>query len=117
MSQKYDFQGIQKAGRAVINSALLATSWGAWIIKSPFNTLLNYLEDLAINWLTNQGLIIINIGAIYVNGVLDQKAFDQAFDEAINKAKVPGLSDADKKKIDNQVIEAVRKFGRIGNAT
>jgi hypothetical protein len=111
---KYDFQGIQKAGRAGINALLASTAWGAWIIASPFHTVLDLVEDLAINFLANRGLLVVNIGAIYVSGEFQQSDFDKAFDDAIQKSKTPGLSDAQKKVIDDQVIASFRRFGRVG---
>ena len=65
--------------------------------------------------MANQGLLIINIGVIYVEGKFDQARFDKAVEDGIQKAKAPGLTDAQKKVIDNDVINAFRRFGRITN--
>lgn len=110
---KYDFPGIRKAGTAALRAVLVSTSWGAALVTGPFKGSV----DLVVEWfselLTNHGLIVINVGAIYVNGEFDQDAFDKAMEEGLEKAKAPGLSDAQKKVIDDEVLKAFRRFGRI----
>ena len=71
-----------------------------------------FLEQL-VNWLANKGLIVINIGAAFVEGDIDQKKFDAAIEEGLAKLKIGGLTDEQKKEIDAKVIDAIRKFGRI----
>lgn len=110
---KYDFPGIRKAGTAGIKALLALTSWGTWIIASPFNPLIDFLLNWISEWLANRGLIIINVGAFYVSGVFDQKSFDSAMEDGLKKASAPGLSDKQKKAIDDAVIEAFRKFGKV----
>lgn len=110
---KYDFPGIRKAGTAALRVVLASTSWGAWLIASPFKKLIDLASQWAVEWLSNRGLIIINLGAIYVNGEFDQSKFDKAMDDGLAKAKAPGLSDAQKKAIDDEVIKAFRPFARI----
>ncbi len=110
---KYDFPGIRKAGAVALRVVLASTSWGAWLIASPFKRLIDLASEWAVEWLTNRGLIIINLGAIYVNGEFDQAKFDKAIEDGIAKAKVPGLSEAQKKAIDDEVIKAMRPFARI----
>jgi len=110
---KYDFPGIRKAGAVALKAVLATTSFGAWVVKSPFSKAFDLFAEWAIEWLTNRGLLIINVGAIYVNGELDQKRFDAAMEIALEKAKAPGLSEAQKKAIDDEVLKAFRAFGRI----
>ncbi len=114
LSGKYDFPGIKKVGTAVLKAVLAGTGWGAQILASPFRGLFETLMGFAVEWLANKGLLIINIGFIYVEGELDQKAFDKAFDDALSRLKTPGLSDPEKKKIDDKIIKAFRDFARIG---
>lgn len=114
-SGKYDFPGIRKAGAAAVKVVLATTTWGAWLIKSPFMPVINLTAEWLTEWLANRGLLIINLGAIYVSGEIDQARFDKAIDEALEKVKVPGLTDEQKKGIDDAVIQAFRKFGRVGN--
>lgn len=110
---KYDFPGIRKAGTAGIKALLALTSWGTWIITSPFNPLIDFLLNWISEWLANRGLIIINVGAFYVSGMFDQKSFDAAMEDGLKKASAPGLTDKQKKVIDDAVIEAFRKFGKV----
>lgn len=110
---KYDFPGIRKAGTAALTAVVAGTAWGAWIIASPFKPVFDAAVGFMSEWLANRGLLIINLGAIYVAGEIDQAKFDEAFDEALKKAKIPGLTDKQKKGIDDEVIKAFRRFGRI----
>lgn len=112
---KYDFPGIRKAGTAALKAVVATTGWGAWLIASPFNSVFEVAAGWLSEWLANRGLLIINLGAIYVSGEIDQARFDKAFEEALEKVKLPGLTDEQKKGIDDEVIEAFRWFGRIGN--
>lgn len=115
MPGKYDFPGIKKVGTAALKAVLTGTQWGAWILNSPFKPLFELILGHLIEWFANKGLIIINLGAIIVEGEVDQSKFDLALDDAIKKAKMPGLTDQEKEKIDNEVIEAFRKFARLNS--
>jgi hypothetical protein len=111
LSGRYDFKGIQKAGRLAIKAALASTVWGAKIIGSPFVRIIDWLIDFSINWLANKGLIILNIGAFYVEGEFDQAAFDKALDEGLSQVKKnPNISPELGKAIDDKVKDAARRF-------
>lgn len=111
LSGKYDFKGIKKFGATGLKVLFASTPYLAWILKG--GPLTDAVLDFAANFLANRGLVIFNLGAIYVNGELDQSAFDKAMDDSIRKAEVPGLTDAQKKAIDDEVIKAFRKFAPI----
>lgn len=115
LSGKYDFPGIQKVGKLAVKAILASTTWGAWIINSPFKPVFEFMLGWTINWLANKGLVIINLTAIYIDGELDQRAFDQAFDEALEKLKMPGLSDQEKASIDEKIKQAFRNFAHISS--
>lgn len=112
---KYNFPGIQKAGVAAIEAILAATTWGAALLASPFVAFFRpaeeYLLGLIINKLANQGLIVLNLGAIYVNGEIDQGLLDKALDEGIKKVELgrDKLSAAEGKAIDDEVIKEARR--------
>lgn len=112
---KYNFPGIRKVSRKSIDIILASTGWGAWLLASAFAPAVKFIEEWASEWLANKGLLIIDVGAIYVQGEFDQSKFDKAFDTALEQVKMPGLTDAQKKEIDAKVIDAFRRFGRIGN--
>lgn len=112
---KYDFKGIKdKGARAILLALDSVPSIASIFTKLPFVRLIadKFLE-FAVNWLANKGLIVINIPYFIVDGHVDQKRFDESMEEGIARAKIPGLSDKEKKVIDDKVIEAIRKFGRI----
>ncbi len=114
---KYNFPGLQKAGRIAITAALAASSWGAALLASPWFKFFAPVEDeainTAINILANQGLIILNIGAIFVDGKFDQSAFDKAMADGIQKIQLgrdkltpeqgKAIDDAIRKAFDNDV--------------
>lgn len=112
---KYDFPGIRRAGATAFKLVLAGTGWGAKLIASPFWPIIKMMIEWCAEYLANKGLLVINVGAIYVNGEFDQARFDKAFEEGIQKAKAPGLTDAQKRMIDDEVIKAFRRFGAIGN--
>lgn len=85
---RYDFPGIQKAVRKTFEVLIAGTSWGAWIIASPFKPALDAIENLLINYLVNRGLIIINVGAVMVDGKINQSRLDNALDAAFEKMKI-----------------------------
>lgn len=112
-SGKYDFPGIRKAGTAGIKALLALTSWGTWLIASPFMPIVDFWLDWISEWLANRGLIMINVASFYIGGKFDQDKFDSAMEEGLKKAKAPGLTDKQKKVIDDAVIDAFRKFGKV----
>ncbi len=112
LTGKYSFPGIQKAGTAALKVVLSSFGWGIWFLKSPFNFIPDMLFDMLLNWLANQGLIVMNIGAIYVNGQFDQMGFDKAMDEGLRKLGVgrDKLTPEQGKAIDEACKNAFRKF-------
>lgn len=108
ISGKYDFKGIKTKGASGLKLALLSTPSLAWIAKAP--TIDTILEFVA-NWMANKGLIIMNLGAIYVNGELDQGMLDRSIDDGIKQIEIAGstLTQEQIKEIDDAVIKAARK--------
>jgi hypothetical protein len=111
---RYDFKGIKKLGSAGVRAALLSNPSTAFLVKVPF---FNALIEMLLNWLTNNGLILLNIGAIYVNGEIDQKVLDRAIDEGIKRVELSGakLTPKQIKEIDDAVIRAADKFLPYGS--
>lgn len=112
ISGKYDFQGIKKAGAAGLKIALANTGWGAFIMKSPFSGAFSAVLELFANYLANQGLVLLNLGAILVNGAIDQHAFDQALADGLAKVELgrDKITPEQGKAIDDAVRNAARKF-------
>lgn len=113
---RYDFTGIQKAVSVGINAILATTSWGAWLLASPFNLALTAAENAAVNFLVNRGLIVLNIGAIMVDGKIDQAALDGAMNDAITKLQQgrSSVTPAQGQAIDQEVQDAFDKDADLG---
>lgn len=110
ISGKYDFPGIKKLNAVGIKAALASWPYTAWILKGGKLTDL-FLEFIG-NLLANQGLIIMNVGAVFVEGHFDQQGFDKAIDEGLEKVELgrSKLTPEQGKAIDDAVINAARKF-------
>lgn len=116
LTGKYNFPGIQKAGVAAIKAALATTGWGVALLANPFFKFFEPVEaavvDWAINWLANKGLIVLNLGAIIVNGEVDQALFDKALDDGLKLVEQgrDKITAKQGKAIDDDVIAAARRF-------
>jgi hypothetical protein len=113
---RYNFTGIQKAVSVGINALLASTTWGAWILASPFRLILDQLEGLAVNWLANRGLIVLNIGAIMVDGSIDQTKLDSALNDALTKIQNgrDKITPAAGAAIDKEVADAFDQDADLG---
>lgn len=101
---KYDFKGIKTKGAAGLKAALLANPSTAAIAKIPFITT---LLEILTNWMANNGLILLNIGAIYVNGEVDTALLDRSIEEGLKKVESGvQLTPEQIKEIDDEVIKS-----------
>lgn len=103
---KYDFQGLKKLNALGLRALFSSTPWLAWLNKMPA------LLDMLGNWAANKSLVLMNLGAISVNGEIDQKIFDRAIDEAWKQVEQKGrsnISPEEGMKIDEKVREAARR--------
>ena len=109
LSGKYDFQGIKKQGAAGLRLAFSSSPYTAWLVKFP--ALTDFVLEFVANWLANKGLILMNLGAFYVGGKLDQNALDSAIDAGIKRVESADgkLTPAQIKEIDDAVIKAADK--------
>lgn len=96
-----------------MKAVLSSTAWGASLLAGPFKGIVDKLLGYLTVYLANKGLLIINLGAIFIEGEIDQKSFDKAMDEALEKVKYKNLSDEERKEIDDEVIKAFRNFARV----
>lgn len=116
---KYSFPGIKKFGAKGLELLLSSFSWFAPILKIPIiGTIVDGILQLLVNWLANNGLVILNIGAIITEGHWDQAAFDSAFDKALASVDThrDSLTDEQKKAIDDSIIKAMRQFLPVNSA-
>ena len=102
---KYDFQGIKKQGASGLMLALASDPATIWMTRVPFIT---KMLEMGVNWLANKGLVVLNIGAIYVNGEIDQALLDRSIEDGLRKVEQPGVSLTPEqiKEIDDAVIKA-----------
>jgi hypothetical protein len=112
LTGKYDFKGIKEKGAQAIEALLVATSWGAWLVKGVFSPVTTFVIQGLVNYVANKGLVLLNIGAFYIEGEFDQSAFDKAIEDGIKQAHLANgtLTPEKIKAIDDAVIEAARKF-------
>jgi len=105
LSSKYNFKGIKAQGAIGIKLALASNPSTVWMTKIP---LIGTLLEFGVNWLANNGLVLMNIGAIIVNGEVDQALLDRAIDEGYKKLENPNikLTPEQMKEIDDKVMEA-----------
>lgn len=105
---KYDFKGIKKMGATGIRTAIASNPSLSWTLKIPF---FKTALEMLVNWFANEGLIIMNIGAIYVNGEINQAVLDRAIDAGIKKVESSDgkLTPQQIKEIDDAVIKAANR--------
>ncbi len=117
LTGKYDFAGIKKWGARGISLALLTVPYlGAWMKSIPLvNTAVNGALELFVNWLANNGLIVLNVAAITIEGKWDQQGFDKAMDDAFTKLEIGRgqLTPEQIEAMDEIVKNAFRKFAPI----
>lgn len=67
-------------------------------------------------WLADHGLIAMNVGIADLEVMSQESGFNGSLDDAfkIIEARKDGLTDAEKKKIDDRVISAFDKFSDFG---
>ena len=105
LSGKYNFKGIKQHGAGGLKLALASNPSLAWINKMP---LAGTLLEFFVNWMANNGLMVMNLGAIIVDGVIDQKLLDRSIEEGLKKVENPNitLTEQQMKDIDDAVIKA-----------
>ena len=116
LSGKYDFKGIKKYGAMALSTALASTPWGGWIVKTwGVRHIFDILAEWAVNWAVNNGLVVLNIAAIKVEGKWDQDAFDKAMDDALAAVDTGNLTPEQGKALDEKVIAAFKRFAAFTN--
>ncbi len=115
LTGKYDFKGIKdKGAKALLLSISAIPTVGVWFARLPFlRNIVGYFLELLVNLLANSGLMVLNIGEIIVGGAIDQAKFDKAMEDGLALVKLPGLTAAQKKAIDDEVVKAFRNFGLV----
>jgi hypothetical protein len=113
---KYNFPGLKKNGARALEMLLASFSWGASLLKIPIlGSLVHSFLELFVNFLANKGLVFLNITDIVIEGKWDQERFDDAMEKALASVELSHekLTDEQRKRIDDTVIAAFRKFAPI----
>ena len=76
---------------------------------------MTFVSEMIVGWAVSKGLIVLNIGAIVVEGEISQKDFDKAMEAALNEveSKEGKLTSEEIKRIDGEVVRLARKHLRI----
>lgn len=115
MASKYNFEGIKKHGAAQWRALLASSPYTAWTLG--LGRFLDFFLEMLSNFLANKGLVVMNIGAVYVDGEIQEGNINQGQDKAqedIKKIGRDNLTDAQKKAIDDAFKAKARKFIIIG---
>lgn len=115
LTGRYDFKGIQKAGRALINSIVIGTSWGAALLASPFKPAWDVFLDFILNYFANRGLIVFNVTAVIVDGKIDEAKLTSSLNSAFERLKIgrDKITPEEGAKIDAEVTEAFDQFADV----
>lgn len=110
LSGKYDFPGIKKLNAAAIKLWLAASPITSWVLYGGAFT--DVILEFIGNAIANMGLVIINLGDIFIEGGFDQQSFDKALDEGIKAIEIgrDKITPEKGKAIDDSVRAAARKF-------
>lgn len=113
---KYKFEGIGEKSATAVMLLLAATPYGHWFTIGPQGKIVHYLLQQFFMWVASNGLILLNIGIADLETNLEKSAFDGSLESALKlvEASKMGLTDAQKKAIDDRVIAAFDKFASFG---
>lgn len=108
---KHDFKGIKKLGATALFTAVASSPFG-FLTNGLLGKITFFLLEKIANWLANQGLIILNVGAAYLKTNFEQKAFETAMQKAFElvDGKQGKLNPAEVKAIDDEVIKIFDDF-------
>jgi len=112
---KHKLDGIgSKAATATM--MLLASTPMAWLAVGAWGTATHYLLTKLFSWLAGNGLILANVGISNIEIALQKNEWEKIINEAwtIVDNKTKELSDDEKKRIDDRVRDAHRKFASFG---
>jgi hypothetical protein len=113
LTGKYDFKGIAKLNALGLKALLASSPYSAWVLKG--GKLTDLCLELLGNWLANWGLVVMNLGAIYVKGEVDQSALDKAINDGLAEIEKKGVTAKRGAEIDEAVRQAARDFIKFGS--
>lgn len=112
---KYDFSGIGAAEAKLLLAALLANPSTSWLATGLVGTFMQWLLTRVFSMGASVGLVLLNLGAEKVEGMVDQHNFDGSFDSAEKILEAARdahqtLTPAQIQAIDAPVINSFRKW-------
>lgn len=108
---KYRFEGIGALGATLIFAGIAASPL-SWLTNGVIGKFVYAVLQYACMWLADKGIIIMNIGIADLKTLSEKSGFDGSFEDAFKEIheKKERLTPEDKKRIDDKVIDAFRKF-------
>lgn len=115
MANKYDFEGIARAG-ALLQFTALAASGAAPLTNGILGKFTFFLLVQLNKFLASNGLILLNIGVENVSTIIRKENFDSTLEAAFDAVhgNPDRLTAEEKKEIDDKVISAFDKFVDFG---
>ena len=115
LSGRYDFKGLAKLNALGIKALCASTPYLAWVLKG--GKLTELIFEFIGNALANWGLVVMNLGAIYVNGEIDQSRLDKSIEDGLAEIARLGskITKAQGEAIDEAVRKAARDFIKFGS--
>lgn len=115
---KYRFEGIGEKS-AIVAMAALASSPLAWFTVGVQGKITFFILKMVFMGAASIGLVVLNVGIAKVETMIEKNGFDGSWESAeklIREIKEQGreLTDEEKKRIDDPVRAAFRKFARFG---
>jgi len=111
LTGKYDFKNISKLNALGFKALLASFPYTAWLLKG--GKVLDLFLELLGNLAANKGLVVFNLGAIYVDGEVDQKVLDRAIENGWKQIETQGrenITEEQGRAIDEAVRKAADKF-------
>lgn len=113
---KHRFEGIGDKAATATMLLLAAEPWGVWFTVGFQGTVVHWILKQFYMWMADRGLIMLNSGIAEIEVMQQKSGFNGSLEDAfklIDQAK-GGLTDAQKKAIDDKVIRAFDKFADFG---
>lgn len=117
-AEKHDLGGIGGASAATVFAVLAANPATAFLTAGLLGKLVFPFLSKVFSALASSGLVLLNLGAERVAGAIEKSGYDGSMESAerlIEAIHASGreLSPDEIKAIDDKVIDAFRKFGKM----
>ncbi len=107
------YDGIGGAGATMLMVILASNPTTAFLAVGFWGKVIHWTATKFFGWMAGQGVMFANVGIAKVDTIIAKSEFESAFSEAfkIIEQRKGALSAAEARKIDDNVIRALRKFG------